>query len=60
MAVWLITGPIIRQPKLDRTLKEMRLSRKTPMELYAQKGCLKLNAGKYWERQMAFITMLWE
>ena len=30
------------------------------MELHAQKGCLKLNAGEYWERWMAFITVPWE
>jgi ribonuclease HI len=30
------------------------------MELYTQKGCLKLNIGEYWERQMAFIIVLWE
>ena len=60
MVVWLMTGPIIGQPKLDRTLEEIKLGGKTPMELHAQKGCLKLNAGKYWERRMAFITALWE
>ena len=30
------------------------------MELHAQKGCLKLNIGEYWERQMAFIIVPWE
>jgi hypothetical protein len=38
----------------------MRLSGKTPMELHTQKGRLKLKAGKCWERQIAFITVLWE
>jgi hypothetical protein len=60
MVVWLMTGPIVGQPKLDRTLEEMKLGGKTPMELYAQKGCLKLNAGEYWERWMAYIIVLWE
>ena len=34
----------------------MKLGGKTPIELHTQKGCLKLNTGKYWKRQMAFIT----
>jgi hypothetical protein len=38
----------------------MKLGGKTPMELHTQKGCLKLNAGEYWERQIAFIIALWE
>jgi uncharacterized protein (DUF952 family) len=38
----------------------MRLSGKTPVELHTQKACLKLKAGKCWERQIAFITVLWE
>jgi hypothetical protein len=50
MAVWLMTSPTVGQPKLDRTLEEMKLGGKTPMELHAQKGYLKLNAGEYWER----------
>ena len=59
-AVQLMTGPTVGQPKLDRTPEEMKLGGKTPMELHAQKGCLKLNAGEYWERRMAFITAPWE
>ena len=59
-AVRLMTGPTVGQPKLDRTLEETKLGGKTPMELHAQKGCLKLNAGEYWERRMAFITAPWE
>jgi hypothetical protein len=47
MAVQLMTGPIVGQPKLDRTLEEIKLGGKTPMELHAQKGCLKLNIGEY-------------
>jgi hypothetical protein len=47
MAVWLMTGPMVGQPKLDRTFEEIKLGGKTPMELHAQKGCLKLNTSKY-------------